>query len=105
MPRYARVGLFASLVILGAALAAPANAQSFPVKPVRVIIPFQPGSTLDVVGHLTAGKMEEALGQKVVVEFMGGGNGVVGAQYVARSAPDGYTLLLTTPSSQITPVY
>ena len=80
-------------------------AQSFPARPIHVIIPFQPGSTLDVVGHLTAGKMEEGLGQKVVVEFMGGGNGVVGAQYVARSAPDGYTLLLTTPSSQITPVY
>jgi tripartite-type tricarboxylate transporter receptor subunit TctC len=79
--------------------------QGFPGKPVRVIIPFQPGSTLDVVGHLTAGKMEEGFGQKVLVEFMGGGAGLVGAQYVSRAAPDGHTLLLTTPSSLITPVY
>src|SRR5438105_4411974 len=80
-------------------------AQGFPSRPVRVVIPFAPGSTLDVVGHLTAGKMEEGFGQKVVVEFMGGGAGLVGAQYVSRSGPDGHTLLLTTPSSLITPVY
>ncbi len=94
-----------AVAVLAAAASAASIAQSYPVKPVRVIIPFQPGSTLDVVGHLTADKLTEALGQKFVVDFMGGGNGVVGAQFVARSAPDGYTLLLTTPSSQITPVY
>jgi tripartite-type tricarboxylate transporter receptor subunit TctC len=104
---FLRLPAVASAALLAAAMAAPPvlHAQSFPAKPIRVIIPFQPGSTLDLVGHLTAAKMEEGLGQKVVVEFMGGGNGVVGAQYVARSASDGYTLLLTTPSSQITPVY
>ena len=105
--RAIRRSRFAAAVLACSAAILPiaACAQAFPAKPLRVIIPFQPGSTLDVVGHLTAGKMEEALGQKVVVEFMGGGNGVVGAQYVARSSADGYTLLLTTPSSQITPVF
>ena len=102
-----RKEIFQSLaaVSLIAAAITSSSAQTYPVKPIRVIIPFQPGSTLDVVGNLTAGRLEQSLGQKVVVEFMGGGNGVVGAQAVTRAAADGYTLLLTTPSSQITPVF
>jgi tripartite-type tricarboxylate transporter receptor subunit TctC len=98
---------FARWLFLAIALsaAAIASAQTYPTKPIRIIIPFQPGSLLDVVARLTGDKVGEALGQKAVVEFMGGGNGIVGAQYVAKAAPDGYTLLFTTPSSQITPVY
>lgn len=81
---------------LAACLAAgsvAALADAWPTRPVKVIIPFPPGGTLDVVGRLLAQKLSEQLGQAFVVENRGGGNGTIGADVVARSQPDGYTLL------------
>ena len=80
---------------LAAALMSPflAQAQSYPVKPVRVIIPFPPGGTLDTVGRLLAQKLGEQLGQTFIVENRPGGNGTIGADAVAKAAADGYTLL------------
>ena len=81
-------GIAALLAVCAASLCAHAQ-DAFPNKPIRVVIPFAPGSTLDVVGNLTAQRLEQALGQKFIVEYMGGGNGVVGAQAVSRAAAVG----------------
>jgi tripartite-type tricarboxylate transporter receptor subunit TctC len=85
-----RSHLFASL--LGCALALSANAQSYPVKPIRLVIGFPPGGFVDLTARLVAGPLGTALGQQVVVENRGGAGGIVGTEVAARSAPDGYTL-------------
>lgn len=70
-----------------------AVAQSYPTRPVRLIIPFPPGGTLDTVGRMLAQKLGEQMGQPLVVENKPGGNGTIGAEAVAKAHPDGYTLL------------
>lgn len=83
-------------VLLLAALAlhsALASAQAWPTKPVRIICPY-PGGPVDLSSRVIAQKLQEALGQPVVVELKPGAGGVIGADYVAKSAPDGYTLLM-----------
>ncbi len=79
-------------------VAAVATAQQYPAKPVHVVIPFQPGSLLDVVARLTGDKVGEALGQKLVVENRTGANGNLAADLLAKAAPDGYTLMLAADS-------
>ena len=78
---------------LFAVAAAVAGAQTYPVKPVRLVIPYPPGGGSDTIGRPLAQKMSEGLGQQVVVENRGGANGNIGMESVARSAPDGYTLV------------
>jgi tripartite-type tricarboxylate transporter receptor subunit TctC len=68
-------------------------AQTYPVKPVRLVIPYPPGGGSDTIGRPLAQKLGEGLGQQVVVENRGGANGNIGMEAVARSAPDGYTLV------------
>jgi len=75
------------------ALAFGAAAQGYPNHPVRVIIPFPPGGTLDTVGRLLAQKLGEQMGQTFIVENRPGGNGTIGADAVAKAPADGYTLL------------
>jgi tripartite-type tricarboxylate transporter receptor subunit TctC len=77
-------------------LALPVWAQSYPSKPVRVIVTFPPGSTPDVVGRALATRLQESLGQPFVVENRAGAGGNIGADAVAKAAPDGYTLLVST---------
>ena len=85
------------LLATGALLAAPAIAQEgFPNRPIRLVIPFTPAGTTDLTGRLGAEQLGRRLGQPVVVENRAGAGGNVGAEYVARAEPDGYTLLLTT---------
>ncbi len=85
----------AGLLIAVAALApAPAHAQDYPTKPVRIIVPFAPGGSADVFGRFIAQRLQEALGQSFVVENKPGAGSVIGTDAVAKSAPDGYTLLL-----------
>jgi tripartite-type tricarboxylate transporter receptor subunit TctC len=84
------------LFLLLIALAAPVSGQSYPSKPVRVIVTFPPGSTPDIVGRALASRLQEAMGQPFVVENRSGAGGNVGADAVAKAAPDGYTLLVST---------
>src|SRR5881409_3018814 len=71
-----------------------ACAQSFPSKPVRVIIPFVAGGSSDIVGRAIASKFQEVLGQPGIVENKPGANGSIAAEFVAKSPPDGYTVLV-----------
>ena len=81
------------------ALALPALAQEYPTGPVRGIVPFAPGSATDTVARMFAERMRESLGQPVVVENRAGASGLIGAEAVARSAPDGQTVLFGTNST------
>jgi len=75
------------------------HAQTYPVKPIRLIAPFSPGASTDVVGRLLAAKLTESWGQTVIVENRPGAGGIVGAAYVAKAPPDGYTLLMGSVGS------
>ena len=70
------------------------SGQAYPVKPVRLVLPYPPGGGSDTIGRPLAQKMAEGLGQQVVVENRGGANGNIGMEAVARAAPDGYTIVL-----------
>lgn len=90
--------VFSVLAVLAAlpfGLATPA--QAFPDRPVRIVVPFPPGGSNDVIARILAQKLNALWNSSVVVENIGGGGGNIGADSVARSAPDGYTLLLAAP--------
>jgi len=96
------LALFAALA--GAVLAGPAAAQNFPTKPVKLIIPYNPGGIVDYVGRLLAKHMGDALGQTVVAENRPGAGGILGTDNAARSTADGYTIVLMDPAIVINPV-
>jgi tripartite-type tricarboxylate transporter receptor subunit TctC len=87
----------ARIAVCGLALvAAPATAQHYPARQVTIVVPFGPGSATDSTARVIAQNLQEALGQPFVIENKAGGGGLIAASSVARAAPDGYTLLVTT---------
>jgi tripartite-type tricarboxylate transporter receptor subunit TctC len=95
----------AGLALLLAASAVTAMAQTFPSKPIRLICPFPPGGAVDIASRAIAAEMSKTLGQPVTVENRPGAGGNIGGAEVARAAPDGYTMLMTTSGIQaINPV-
>ncbi|MCA3149964.1 MAG: tripartite tricarboxylate transporter substrate binding protein, partial [Rhodocyclaceae bacterium] len=92
-PHPAALCLMSVLAAAPAACALAQPAAGWPVKPVRMVIPWPPGGGADIVGRILAEPLGQALGQQLVVENRGGSNGVIGAEAVARAAPDGYTIM------------
>jgi tripartite-type tricarboxylate transporter receptor subunit TctC len=95
LQKLVRLGAVAALALT----CAPAEAQDYPNKPVRIIVPFAAGGPTDIVGRIIGAKLSELLGQQFYVENKGGAGGNLGADAVAKSAPDGYTLLVATVST------
>jgi tripartite-type tricarboxylate transporter receptor subunit TctC len=88
------------LLLLACVVCQAAFGQAFPTKPIRLVVPFPPGGTGDLLGRLAAREMQAALGQPVVVENRAGAGGAIGSDAVAKSEPDGYTLVLSNIASQ-----
>src|SRR5216684_3830297 len=91
--------LFALLFVASAA-----TAQEWPSKPIRWVVPFPTGGSLDIVSRMMQNRVAEGLGQPIVIENRGGAGGAVGTAEVARSAPDGYTFLFALSSHTINPL-
>ena len=89
---------------LALAASLPAYAQNFPDRPVHLIIPYGPGGITDFAGRVLAQKIGEALGQTVVAENKPGAGGIVGVDYVAHSAPDGYNMAVMDPAVVVNPI-
>ena len=93
---YKRLGALLLILASGTAWA-----QNYPNKPVKVIVPFGPGSASDVIGRMVADRLSQSMGQPFIVENRPGAGGTIGSDIVAKSAPDGYTLLVTTAATPI----
>jgi len=89
------------VLALAHALANAAWAQSYPTKPIRMIVPFAPGGGADYYARILSEPLSKRLGQPIIIDNKGGAGGTLGADLVAHSAPDGYTLLYTTPGQQM----
>lgn len=104
MLNFARVIWIGSALVAAAwtivAAAVPAGAQQYPGQVIKIVVPFTAGGAVDVVARIVAPKLSEAFGQPVIIENKGGAGGVLGATTVAEAAPDGYTLLVGTVSTQ-----
>src|SRR2546423_1114652 len=82
------------LAALVLSFAAGAQAQTYPLKPIRVVVPLAPGGGNDTLARFISKQLSDGLAQQVIVENRPGGGGLVGGEYVARAAPDGYTLVV-----------
>ena len=96
------LGTIVAVVLSAAAwTSTPVPAQGYPDKPILMVVPYAPGGATDLLGRALAQKMSESMGQKVMVENRSGAGGTIGSSYVARSAPDGYTIGLGTIASHV----
>jgi len=96
-----RLSFWAAVLV---SLAAPVRAETFPSRPIHLIMPYAPGGIVDFAGRVVAQKLGEVLGQTVVAENRPGAGGIVGVEYVAHSAPDGYDLVIMDPAYVINPI-
>jgi tripartite-type tricarboxylate transporter receptor subunit TctC len=94
----------AAALLLGAAVTSAAYAQSYPGKPIRLVLPFAPGAPSDMVGRTIGQKMGEQMGQNFIPDNRAGAGGMVGLGMVAKSPPDGYTILVTSPTIALGPL-
>ena len=86
--------MHAVLLALAFALPGAAQAQAYPNRPIKFVVPFPPGGNLDFIARVIQPKLAETLGQPVVIENKGGAGGIVGAEYAAKQPNDGYTIFL-----------
>ncbi|MFN7086958.1 MAG: Bug family tripartite tricarboxylate transporter substrate binding protein [Burkholderiales bacterium] len=94
MKRSPPCGMAAAAIAIGILAGAQAGAQTYPVKPVRLVLPYPPGGGSDTIARPLAQRLGEKLGQQVVIDNRGGASGAIGMENVARSAPDGYTIVM-----------
>jgi tripartite-type tricarboxylate transporter receptor subunit TctC len=97
------IGLGLALAIT-ASLPLPASSQPYPSKPIRMVAPYPPGASIDIVARLLGQKMGESMGQAFVIDNKAGASGAIGSEFLARSAPDGYTIGFGNPSTHVLPV-
>ena len=97
MPAIRALAIVSAAVAVSAAL--PAAAQQYPNKPIKAIVPFAAGSATDQIGRAFASHMSETLGQPIIIDNRAGANGMIGADAVAKAAPDGYTIMIGTNST------
>ena len=102
LPGFAPVFAAAMLLMSGSSWVATAHAQAWPAKPVCMVVPWPPGGANDILGRELAEHMTRLMGQQVIVDNRGGANGVIGAEAVARAAPDGYTFMMHSLTSHAT---
>jgi tripartite-type tricarboxylate transporter receptor subunit TctC len=98
-----RIGLGISIVAATIALTGAAAAQSYPSKPIRIVVPFAAGGAVDTLARMIGNKLSESMGQPVVIENRPGAGGNIASDAVAKAAPDGYTILQTTNGQAISP--
>jgi tripartite-type tricarboxylate transporter receptor subunit TctC len=91
---------FVAVLVAAMGICASASAQTYPNKPITLVVPFATGGTVNLMGRMLAKRMSEILGQPVVVDNKAGAGGSIGAYFVAKAPPDGYTLLLATMGQQ-----
>src|SRR5580704_11922625 len=90
--------LWPILFLAVAALAAPASAQTFPTRTMRIIVPYPPGGSIDLSGRVIAKYLQDSVGQSVIVENKPGANAIIGIDDLMRSEPDGHTLIILSDS-------
>jgi tripartite-type tricarboxylate transporter receptor subunit TctC len=90
---------FLTIILSTLVLAPPGFGQTYPSRPITLIVPYAPGGSVDAVARVIAGKLGERLGQSIVVENIAGAGGVTGTQRAARAEADGYTLLFSVEST------
>lgn len=100
MPASSNLARVCLLLLLSTAMATAVFAQAYPAKPVRIVVPFAPGGGVDVTARILAQQLTQRVGQSFLVENRTGASGIIGVEYAAKSAPDGYTLLVGSQTTQ-----
>ncbi|MDO8597889.1 MAG: tripartite tricarboxylate transporter substrate-binding protein, partial [Sulfuricaulis sp.] len=91
----------ACIVVAAAMFASGAIAQSYPAKPIRLVVPYAPGGAVDIIARATAQELTKRVGQQIIVDNRTGAGGNIGSDTVAKAPPDGYTLLMASPANTI----